>query len=96
MRTLLKNDPTKHFFYLEFPGLKTAKGRQKNRFYCEIVENQSKFDLQFGRVMACHLLNQQERINWKNCTLDKEKEEQLALMFKGDLEASKKKKILNE
>lgn len=27
LRTALGNDPTKHFFYLEIPGMKTARGR---------------------------------------------------------------------
>lgn len=27
LRAALGNDPTKHFFYLEIPGMKTAKGR---------------------------------------------------------------------
>jgi len=57
--------------------MKTARGRQKLRFY-SIIDNQSRFDLQFGRVLACHILNQKEKLNWKNCTLEKEKEEELA------------------
>jgi hypothetical protein len=66
LRQELNNDPSKHFFYLEIPGMKTAKGRQRLRFYSEIQPGQ-KFDMQFGRVLACHLMNQREKINWKNC-----------------------------
>lgn len=33
LRSELGNDPSKHFFYLQIPGLRTAKGRQKIRFY---------------------------------------------------------------
>lgn len=40
LRAELSNDPSKHFFYIEIPGLKTARGRQKMRFYCEIKEGQ--------------------------------------------------------
>lgn len=67
LRSALNNDPSRHFFYLEIPGMKTARGRQRLRFYCEIQEGTTKFDLQFGRVLACHLLNEKEKLNWKNC-----------------------------
>ena len=34
LREALGNDPTKRYFYLEFPSMiKTAKGRQKVRFF---------------------------------------------------------------
>ena len=56
LRQELNNDITKHFFYLEIPGMKTAKGRQRLRFYSEIQSGQ-RFDMQFGRVLACHLMN---------------------------------------
>jgi len=77
----LLNDPEKHFFYLEVPGLKTAKGRMKTRFYCEIGARSS-FDLQLGRVLACHLLEAKDRLNWKKCVLDKEDETALVKEFK--------------
>eukprot|EP00347_Sterkiella_histriomuscorum_P005571 403356100 len=86
LRGALKNDPTQHFFYLEIPGMKTARGRQKIRFYCVIEEGKTRFDLQFGRVLACHLLNAREKLNWKNCVLDKDAEEQLANKFKKELQ----------
>ena len=57
--------------------MKSAKGRQKLRFYTVIGEN-SKFDMQFGRVLACHILNEREKINWKNCILDQDQESKLA------------------
>jgi hypothetical protein len=50
--------------------MKTARGRQRIRFYC-VINPGAKFDLQFGRVLACHLLNEREKINWKNCVLDR-------------------------
>jgi hypothetical protein len=64
--------------------MKTAKGRQRLRFYSEI-SNQSKFDMQFGRVLACHLMNQREKINWKNCQLERNREEELAALFKKEV-----------
>ena len=36
LRSSLANDPTKFFFYIEIPGMKTAKGRQRVRFYTVI------------------------------------------------------------
>lgn len=66
LRSELCDDPSKHFFYLELPGLKTANGRQKLRFYTEIPPS-VQFDMQFGRVMAAHLLDQRNKVDWKNC-----------------------------
>jgi len=81
LRQELSNDPSKHFFYLEIPGMKTAKGRQRLRFFSEIQAGQ-RFDMQFGRVLACHLMNQREKINWKNCQMDRQEEERLAAHFR--------------
>ena len=36
LRAELCDDPSRHFFYIEIPGLRTAKGRQKLRFYKEL------------------------------------------------------------
>jgi hypothetical protein len=36
LRAALAGDLTKHWFYMEIPGMKTAKGRQRVRFYCVI------------------------------------------------------------
>ena len=44
LRAALGNDPSKHFFYLEVPGMKTARGRQRVRFY-SVIANDSRFDL---------------------------------------------------
>lgn len=71
---------------MEVPGLKTARGRQKLRFYCEIKPG-ARFDLQFGRVLACYLLNEKDKINWKNCILDREEEEKLAKAFNKELKS---------
>jgi len=38
------NDPTKYFFYLELSGMRTARGRQKIRFYREILQG-APFDI---------------------------------------------------
>ena len=70
LKSELGNDPSQHFFYLEIPGLRTANGRQKIKFYTKLFEGSS-FDIQFGRVLACHMLNEREKLNWKNCVLDK-------------------------
>ena len=75
------NDPSKHFFYLEVSGLRTANGRLVHRFVSEIA-NGSSFDLQFGRVLACHLLNRKERINWKNCDLPADEQSKLVEKYR--------------
>lgn len=41
--------------------------------------------MQFGRVLACHLLNAKEKLNWKNCVLGRDEEEKLALKYKEEL-----------
>jgi hypothetical protein len=91
LRAALGNDPTKHFFYLEIPGMKTAKGRQRLRFFT-VISNQSRFDMQFGRVLACHILNQREKLNWKNCSLERDQEEQLANRFREEIDRRVAKK----
>lgn len=45
LRGALGNDPSKYFFYLEIPGMKTARGRQKIRWYAIIEEGKTRFDL---------------------------------------------------
>ena len=44
LRSELNNDPTKYFFYLELSGMRTARGRQKIRFYREILQG-APFDI---------------------------------------------------
>jgi Protein similar to CwfJ C-terminus 2 len=61
--------------------MKTARGRQRIRFYSEIG-NQARFDMQFGRVLACHIMNQPEKLNWKNCLIDRNMEEVLVKQYK--------------
>ena len=73
LRAELGNDPSKHFFYLQIPGLRTARGRQRIRFYQHLLPG-APFDIQFGRILACHLLGQRNKLNWKNCVLPKDQE----------------------
>jgi hypothetical protein len=42
-------------------------------------------------VLACHILNQREKLNWKNCTLEREKEEELARVFRKDIDKRSQK-----
>ena len=81
LRAELCDDPTKHWFYLEVPGMRTAKGRMKVRFYKELKPGAT-FDLQYGRVLACHLLNTRSKLNWQNCTLPKDQEQALVARFR--------------
>jgi len=84
LRAELCDDPTRRFFYLEVPGLRTAIGRQKIRFYKELRQG-TPFDMQFGRVLACHLLNTKAKLNWQNCTLPKDQEQALVAKFRKEL-----------
>lgn len=45
--------------------------------------------MQFGRILACHLLNQKEKLNWKDCVLQHDKEAELAKSFRLTLTAKK-------
>lgn len=38
--------------------------------------------MQFGRVLACHIMNQPEKLNWKNCLIDRNMEEVLVKQYK--------------
>ena len=77
LRDVIKPDKGSGFFHLEVPGMRTAKGRQRVRLWAEVREG-ARFDLQFGRVLACHLMNAGEKINWKQCVLRKEEEDRVA------------------
>ena len=44
LRAAMAGDISKHWFYLEIPGMKTAKGRQRIRFYC-VIEQGARFDM---------------------------------------------------
>ena len=73
LRAELNDDPSKSFLYLEIPGLRTAKGRLQTRFYQEMIPG-APYDMQLGRILACHILNEREKVDWKSCVLEKNKE----------------------
>lgn len=59
------------------PGLKRANGsREVNRLVATLKE-EDQFDLQLGRVLACHLLRKPDKINWKESKLKEEREREL-------------------
>jgi len=46
------------------------------------VNPDQKFPLQFGRYVVCNMLGTPEKINWKNCQVDKDEETNMANRFK--------------
>lgn len=63
----------------------TASGKMNHKMLHVLKEAES-FDFQFGRILACHLLGQNDKLNWKECLLSKEEETSLSekckLIFK--------------
>ena len=72
-----EEDIAKFYFYMEFPGMKTARSRQIRRMAYKIRPGEH-FELQFGRVLACEILRERHKINWKECELSNTKINQLS------------------
>lgn len=47
--------------------------------------------MQFGRVLACHIMNSKDKINWKNCLIEKDKEDLLVGKYRNEIKWSLKK-----
>jgi hypothetical protein len=46
--------------------------------------------MQFGRVLACYIINQKDKIDWKRCAMERKDEEDLAKQFRKEYEAKEK------
>ena len=64
----------------------TAAANKMNHKMLHVLKESQSFDFQFGRILACHLLGQNEKLNWKECLLSKDEEialcDECKLIFK--------------
>ena len=70
----------KYYFLFEYSGMKTARGRKTCRLLYKRLKPE-RIELQLGRVVACQILGQKEKVNWKNCQLEREEEDQMVQRF---------------
>lgn len=81
----LVSDRESEYLHVEFPDLRTAKGRSK----CKMLHISGKDDKgiapQIGREFVCGLLDLNDRVNWRKCTMDNEDEEKLAAALKENM-----------
>eukprot|EP00743_Colponemidia_sp_Colp-15_P006571 GILK01007080.1.p1 GENE.GILK01007080.1~~GILK01007080.1.p1 ORF type:complete len:636 (-),score=121.89 GILK01007080.1:14-1921(-) len=78
IRTVLP--PSEPYFYLELPGLNTAKGKLTEKLLHRI--SGTRHPLQFGRDVAAHILGMPDRADWKACRISSDEEQKIASAFK--------------
>lgn len=80
----LGDDSGTPYIYFEIPGDNTAKGRQIERYvYAQPKGSEGpRIPLEFGRKVACHLLNCDDKVDWRQCKEDHEAEKRLAKNFR--------------
>jgi len=81
----LISDRESEYFYVEFPDLRTAKGRSKCKMLHVSGQNDRGIAPQIGREFVCGLLDLYDRINWRRCTMENEHEEKLTLALKENM-----------
>jgi diadenosine tetraphosphate (Ap4A) HIT family hydrolase len=79
----LNDDTTTPYAYFEVPGDNTAKGRQIERYvYAGTTKESPRIPLNFGRMVACQLLNCEDKVDWRQCQEDQDTEKQKAVAFR--------------
>merc|ERR1712039_531962 len=78
----LNDDSSTPYVYFEIPGDNTAKGRQIERYLYVGGPTAPRVPLNLGRMVACHVLDCMEKVDWKLCKEERDKEKQLAMEFR--------------
>jgi len=76
----LNDDSTTPYVYFEIPGDNTARGRQIERYV--FAAKEPRIPLNFGRMVACELLNCEDKVDWRQCQEDKDSESKLTRVFR--------------
>ncbi|XP_026194561.1 uncharacterized protein LOC34618588 [Cyclospora cayetanensis] len=75
----LARDPHLGYFYVELPGLCTARGQTIERYlYVQPGRDSQKIPMNFGREVLAELLEAHDKVNWQTCLVPKDEEEKLA------------------
>lgn len=79
----LNDDSSTPYIYFEIPGDNTAKGRQVERYvYSQIGDDAPRIPMNLGRMLVCHLLDCDAKIDWRKCAEDRESEKKVATRFR--------------
>jgi len=79
----LGDDATTPYVYFEIPGDNTAKGRAVDRYvYAGTTKGGPRIPLNFGRQVACELLNCENKVDWRQCQEDMDSEKLLTRTFR--------------
>merc|ERR1711957_210785 len=82
----LNDDSSQAYIYFEMPGDNTAKGRSSDRYvYVPIGKDAPRISLNFGRAVACELIQSEGKVDWKECQDDRDREKALAQDFRSKL-----------
>lgn len=78
----LGDDATTPYIYFEIPGDKTANHRQIERYVYAQLKGGPRIPINIGRQVACHLLNCDDKVDWRQCQDDHDTEKKLAMAFR--------------
>jgi len=79
----LNDDSATPYVYFELPGDNTAAGRKVERFiHVGQKDDDSRIPINFGRQVACQIFDCEEKVDWRQCTEDRDREKQLAVAFR--------------
>jgi hypothetical protein len=86
----LNDDPFTSYIYFEIPGDNTAKGRAIERYmYAGTDPDGPRIPINIGRLVACELLDCQEKVDWRQCQEDRETERDIASTLREQFKAFK-------
>ncbi|CDJ62065.1 CWF19-like protein 1, related [Eimeria necatrix] len=75
----LAKDPCLGYFYVEIPGVLTAKGQTIDRYlHVQPGRDSGKIPMTFGREVMAELLGLRDKVNWQACLVPKDEEAKLA------------------
>ncbi|KAL8272676.1 hypothetical protein Esti_003380 [Eimeria stiedai] len=75
----LAKDPRLGYFYVEIPGVCTARGPSIDRFlHVQSAGDGGKIPMNFGREVMAELLGEKAKVSWQACVVSRDEEERLA------------------
>mmetsp|Transcript_44272 Transcript_44272/g.102266 ORF Transcript_44272/g.102266 Transcript_44272/m.102266 type:complete len:362 (-) Transcript_44272:134-1219(-) len=89
----LDDDAGTPYIYFELPGDNTAKGRLIERYVYVQKPGCPRMPVNFGRQVACAMLDCEEKVDWKSCMESPEVEKDLAKAFREKFKAFKPAKV---
>jgi len=75
----LGDDSSTPYIYFEIPGDNTARGRQVERYVYAQQKDGPRIPMSIGRQVACHLLNCEDKVDWRACADEKDTEKKYSM-----------------